>query len=67
LVDKVDKGDPDSRVFENPGIFCRKKLHEGCETLCKMGNWDMTNGNRLELFIWPVTSAWEVLLIQVCL
>jgi hypothetical protein len=51
LADKVDKGDPDSRVFENPGIFCRKKLHEGCETLCKMGNWDMTNGNRLELFI----------------
>ncbi len=24
--------------LQNPGIFCRKNLHEGCETLREMGN-----------------------------
>jgi len=35
--------------FKNPGIFCRKKPQEECETLREMGNCEMANGNGLKL------------------
>ena len=39
-----------SEFCKNSEVFCRKNLHEGCETLSEMGNCEIANGNKPKLF-----------------